>query len=48
IAQSLGISLIDATNYYSEGGIAFIVADILHSCNYLVTKENFKIPLKII
>ncbi len=48
IAQSLGISLIDATHYYSERGFALIVAEILHSFNYLVTIENFKNPLQII
>ncbi|MFP6095163.1 Nif3-like dinuclear metal center hexameric protein [Helicobacter pylori] len=48
IAQSLGISLIDATHYYSERGFALIVAGILHSFNYLVTIENFKNPLQII
>ncbi|WP_459099959.1 GTP cyclohydrolase I [Helicobacter pylori] len=48
IAQSLGISLIDATHYYSERGFALIMAEILHSFNYLVTIENFKNPLQII
>ncbi|MCQ2700678.1 Nif3-like dinuclear metal center hexameric protein, partial [Helicobacter pylori] len=48
IAQSLGISLIDATHYYSERGFALIVAEILHSFNYLVTIKNFKNPLQII
>ncbi|AYQ45286.1 Nif3-like dinuclear metal center hexameric protein [Helicobacter pylori] len=48
IAQSLNISLIDATHYYSERGFALIVAEILHSFNYLVTIENFKNPLQII
>ncbi|AHZ27015.1 Nif3-like dinuclear metal center hexameric protein [Helicobacter pylori] len=48
IAQSLKISLIDATHYYSERGFALIVAEILHSFNYLVTIENFKNPLQII
>ncbi|GAA9616697.1 GTP cyclohydrolase I [Helicobacter pylori] len=48
IAQSLGISLIDATHYYSERSFALIVAEILHSFNYLVTIENFKNPLQII
>ncbi|WP_033614313.1 GTP cyclohydrolase I [Helicobacter pylori] len=48
IAQSLGISLIDATHYYSERGFALIVAEILHSFDYLVTIENFKNPLQII
>ncbi|EPZ95972.1 Nif3-like dinuclear metal center hexameric protein [Helicobacter pylori] len=47
-AQSLNISLIDATHYYSERGFALIVAQILHSFNYLVTIENFKNPLQII
>ncbi len=48
IAQSLNISLIDATHYYSERGFALIVAEILHSFNYLVKIENFKNPLQII
>ncbi|GAA6843356.1 GTP cyclohydrolase I [Helicobacter pylori] len=48
IAQSLGISLIDATHYYSERGFALVMAEILHSFNYLVTIENFKNPLQII
>ncbi|GAA7626077.1 GTP cyclohydrolase I [Helicobacter pylori] len=48
IAQSLNISLIDATHYYSERGFALIMAEILHSFNYLVTIENFKNPLQII
>ncbi|MFP6031242.1 Nif3-like dinuclear metal center hexameric protein [Helicobacter pylori] len=48
IAQSLGISLIDATHYYSERGFVLIMAEILHSFNYLVTIENFKNPLQII
>ncbi len=48
IAQSLNISLIDATHYYSERGFVLIVAEILHSFNYLVTIENFKNPLQII
>ncbi|GAA8121813.1 GTP cyclohydrolase I [Helicobacter pylori] len=48
IAQSLNISLIDATHYYSERGFALIVAEILHSFNYLVTIESFKNPLQII
>ncbi|GAA7441217.1 GTP cyclohydrolase I [Helicobacter pylori] len=48
IAQSLNISLIDATHYYSERGFALIMAEILHSYNYLVTIENFKNPLQII
>ncbi len=48
IAQSLGISLIDATHYYSERDFALIMAEILHSFNYLVTIENFKNPLQII
>ncbi|GAA7446214.1 GTP cyclohydrolase I [Helicobacter pylori] len=48
IAQSLNISLIDATHYYSERGFVLIMAEILHSYNYLVTIENFKNPLQII
>ncbi|GAA6923180.1 GTP cyclohydrolase I [Helicobacter pylori] len=48
IAQSLNISLIDATHYYSERGFALVMAEILHSFNYLVTIENFKNPLQII
>ncbi|WRC72396.1 Nif3-like dinuclear metal center hexameric protein [Helicobacter pylori] len=48
IAQSLNISLIDATHYYSERGFVLIMAEILHSFNYLVTIENFKNPLQII
>ncbi|WP_104761344.1 Nif3-like dinuclear metal center hexameric protein [Helicobacter cetorum] len=48
IAKSLGISLIDATHYYSERAFAQIVAEILHSYDYLVTIEHFENPLQFI